>query len=48
MGVSLNGVSGLDIDVEKKIIEEKLNMLRQEGATENDIKVAMKDLGMKR
>ncbi|WJX50076.1 alcohol-forming fatty acyl-CoA reductase [Trifolium repens] len=48
MGVSLNGVSGLDIDVEKKIIEDKLNMLQQEGATENDIKVAMKDLGMKR
>jgi fatty acyl-CoA reductase len=34
--------------VEKKIIEDKLNMLQQEGATENDIKVAMKDLGMKR
>ncbi|XP_027347465.1 fatty acyl-CoA reductase 3-like [Abrus precatorius] len=48
LGVSLNGVPGLDIDVEKKIVEEKLNQLREEGATEDDIKMAMKDLGMKR
>ena len=48
MGVSLNGVPGLDIDMEKKVVEEKLNQLREEGATEHDIKVAMKDLGIKR
>ena len=48
MGVSLNGVPGLDIDIEKKVVEEKLNQLREEGATEHDIKVAMKDLGIKR
>ncbi|RDX92870.1 hypothetical protein CR513_24942, partial [Mucuna pruriens] len=48
LGVSLNGVPGLDIDVEKKVVEEKLNQLRQEGATEDETKTAMKDLGMKR
>ncbi|XP_061345409.1 fatty acyl-CoA reductase 3-like [Gastrolobium bilobum] len=47
-GVSLNGVPGLDIDMEKKVAEEKLNQLREEGATEHDIKVAMKDLGIER
>ncbi|KAK7404837.1 hypothetical protein VNO78_05827 [Psophocarpus tetragonolobus] len=35
--VSLNGVRGLDIEVEKKVVEEKLNQLQQDGATEEDI-----------
>nr|KYP68666.1 Fatty acyl-CoA reductase 3 [Cajanus cajan] len=48
MGVSLNGVPGLDIDMEKKMVENKLYQLRQEGATEEDIKIAMKELGIKR
>ncbi|KAL2328481.1 hypothetical protein Fmac_021908 [Flemingia macrophylla] len=48
MGVSLNGVPGLDIDMEKKMVENKLYQLQEEGATENDIKMAMKDLGIKR
>ncbi|XP_057456003.1 fatty acyl-CoA reductase 3-like [Lotus japonicus] len=48
LGMSLNGISGLDIDVEKKIVDEKLSMLQEEGASENEIKMAMKDLGMKR
>ncbi|KAK2424135.1 fatty acyl-CoA reductase [Trifolium repens] len=47
-GVSINGVSGLDIDMEKKLVEQKLNKLQAEGATEKDIEVVMKDLGMKR
>lgn len=47
-GVSLNGVPGLDIDMEKKAVEDKLYQLQQEGATEDDIKMAMKDFGMKR
>ncbi|CAI8592894.1 unnamed protein product [Vicia faba] len=47
-GVSLNGVQGLDIDMEKKLVEEKLNHLQAKGATEHDIKVAMKDLGIER
>lgn len=46
--MSLNGVTGLDIDVEKKLVKDKLFQLRQEGATEDDIKKAMKDLGIKR
>lgn len=48
LGASLNGVKGLDIDEEKKVVEEKMNKLRQEGATEEDIKIAMKDLGIER
>jgi fatty acyl-CoA reductase len=47
-GVSLNGVPGLDIDMEKKLVEEKLNQLQAERATEQDIEVEMKDLGIKR
>jgi len=47
-GVSLNGVRGLDIEMEKKKVEEKLNELKEEGATEHDIELAMKDLGSKR
>ncbi|XP_020204094.1 fatty acyl-CoA reductase 3-like isoform X1 [Cajanus cajan] len=47
-GVSLNGVPGLDIDMEKKRVDEKLNELREDGATEHDIGLAMKDLGSKR
>jgi len=46
--VSLNGVTGLDIDMEKKKVEEKLNELREEGATQHDIELAMRDLGSKR
>ncbi|XP_004487512.1 fatty acyl-CoA reductase 3-like [Cicer arietinum] len=47
-GVSLNGVHGLDICMEKKLVERKLKQLQAEGATEHDIEVAMKDLGMER
>ncbi|KAJ1390237.1 hypothetical protein SESBI_37599 [Sesbania bispinosa] len=47
-GVSLNGVPGLDIDTEKKVVEEKLNQLQKEGATKHDIEIAMKDLGIER
>lgn len=47
-GDSLNGVSGLDIDEEKKIVCDKLDELREQGATEDEIKVAMKALGITR
>ncbi|KAL2593830.1 hypothetical protein AAZV13_12G151200 [Glycine max] len=47
-GVSLNGVPGPDIDMEKKKVEDKLNQLREEGAIEHDIELAMKDLGTQR
>ena len=46
MGVSLNGVPGLDIDMEKKVVEESLSQIREKGAKEQDIKVAMRDLGI--
>ncbi|KAJ4828045.1 hypothetical protein Tsubulata_028115 [Turnera subulata] len=45
---TLNGVSGLSIDEEKHVIEQKLNQLKAEGATDEETKVAMKDLGIKR
>lgn len=48
LGVSLNGVPGLDIGMEKRVVEDKMNQLHEEGATEEDVKMAMKDLGMKR
>jgi fatty acyl-CoA reductase len=47
-GDSLNGMAGLDINVEKKLVTEKLGELRDKGATEQEIKVAMKDLGITR
>ncbi|XVF69147.1 hypothetical protein PTKIN_Ptkin11bG0057500 [Pterospermum kingtungense] len=48
MGETLNGVSGLNINAEKKIIEEKLDELRLQGASEKEITRAMKDLGIER
>ncbi|KAJ4724785.1 Fatty acyl-CoA reductase [Melia azedarach] len=48
MGETLNGATGLDIDMEKKVIEQELNELQAEAATEEEITVAMKDLGIKR
>ncbi|KAK7261225.1 hypothetical protein RIF29_27530 [Crotalaria pallida] len=47
-GDSLNGVSGLDIDAERKIVCDKLDELRDKRATEDEIKVAMKGLGISR
>ncbi|KAF2300793.1 hypothetical protein GH714_015855 [Hevea brasiliensis] len=48
LGETLNGVSGLDIEEEKKLIDTKLDELKAEGATETEIKHAMKDMGVKR
>ncbi|XVF19737.1 hypothetical protein REPUB_Repub11eG0136700 [Reevesia pubescens] len=48
MGETLNGVSGLDINIEKKVVEEKLNELSLLGASEKEITRAMKDLGIER
>jgi hypothetical protein len=47
-GDSLNGVAEIDINVEKNLVMEKLGELREKGATEQEIKVAMKDLGITR
>lgn len=48
MGETLNGASGLDIDAEKSIVEEKLDELRKDGVSEKETRVAMKELGIKR
>ncbi|MED6129016.1 hypothetical protein PIB30_103605, partial [Stylosanthes scabra] len=42
-GVSVNGVPGLEM----KLVQQTLNQLQQEGATQLKIKLAMKDLGIK-
>jgi fatty acyl-CoA reductase len=47
-GDSLNGEVGLDINTEKKLVTEKLGELQEKGATKQEIKVAMKDLGITR
>ncbi|KAI3748187.1 hypothetical protein L6452_11109 [Arctium lappa] len=49
LGETLNGANGLDINTEKKIIEEKLKELSSdETATDKSITLAMKDLGIER
>ncbi|XP_004506277.1 fatty acyl-CoA reductase 3-like [Cicer arietinum] len=48
LGHSLNGVHGLNIDEEEKVVQEKLFELQQLGATEDEIKVVMKNLGLSR
>ncbi|XP_057954781.1 fatty acyl-CoA reductase 3-like [Malania oleifera] len=45
---TLNGTSGLDIYKEKKLIEERLHELHSNGATEEAITLALKDLGVQR
>ena len=48
MGETLNGTFGLDIEEEKRVMEERLNELQSEGATQEAITLAMKDLAMQR
>lgn len=48
MGETLNGTFGIDIEEEKRVIEERLDELQGEEATEEAITLAMKDLGIKR
>ncbi|KAB1227266.1 Fatty acyl-CoA reductase 3 [Morella rubra] len=48
MGETLNGTLGLDVDAEKRLIEEKLTEFRAQGATEEEITLGMKDLGLER
>ncbi|GKV53753.1 hypothetical protein SLEP1_g60268 [Rubroshorea leprosula] len=43
MGESLNGTCRLDIEVEKKLVDEKMNQLRTQ-----EVALAMKDFGLKR
>ncbi|GMH11123.1 hypothetical protein Nepgr_012964 [Nepenthes gracilis] len=48
LGDALNGASGLDAEEERKLVQQKLNELRADGATEDSIKLAMKDMGIER
>ncbi|KAJ9699472.1 hypothetical protein PVL29_008186 [Vitis rotundifolia] len=48
MGETLNGTFGLDIEEEKRVMEERLDELQSEGATREAITLAMKDLGIQR
>ncbi|KAH7834732.1 hypothetical protein Vadar_019057 [Vaccinium darrowii] len=48
MGEALNGTPGLDLDMEKKIMEERFIELQTKEATEQEITLAMKDLGIQR
>ncbi|KAM7266896.1 hypothetical protein ACFE04_009062 [Oxalis oulophora] len=48
IGETLNMTGKLDINVEKKIIENKLNELHLQGASSERVKNAMKDLGIER
>uniref|UniRef100_A0A0A0KB44 Fatty acyl-CoA reductase n=2 Tax=Cucumis sativus TaxID=3659 RepID=A0A0A0KB44_CUCSA len=48
LGESLNGTEGLNIEIEQKIIEQRLKQLKDNGASEKDVTIAMKDLGIQR
>lgn len=46
--IKLNGTAGLDIEMEKSIIEDQLNRLHSAAASQNHITLVMKDLGIQR
>lgn len=48
MGQTLNGTSGLDIDYEKKLIDDMMKQLKGEHCSDDFIKSTMKDLGIQR
>ncbi|OAY38187.1 alcohol-forming fatty acyl-CoA reductase [Manihot esculenta] len=48
MGKAKKGTSKIDIEKEKKLIQEKLSELRSENTSETDITQFMKDLGIQR
>ena len=48
MEETLNGSSSLNIKAEKEVVEEYLNKLRGQGATDRAITSSMKDLGIER
>ncbi|KAM3398932.1 fatty acyl-CoA reductase 3 [Capsicum galapagoense] len=48
LGETLNKNSKLDIDVEKKVIEEKLKELEAQRLTRKEVTMAMRDLGIQR
>ncbi|KAJ8768031.1 hypothetical protein K2173_020971 [Erythroxylum novogranatense] len=48
LGETLNGVAGLDIYEERRLVKEKLNQLQADGATVQETKEAMRDMGIDR
>lgn len=48
MGESLNGVPGLDIDAERRVVDERLAELQREGSSDKATSIAMKELGIQR
>lgn len=48
MGDTLNGVGGLDIDAEQKVIDDTIKQLHSENANEKEITNVMKNLGLSR
>ncbi|XP_010447195.1 PREDICTED: fatty acyl-CoA reductase 3-like [Camelina sativa] len=48
MGETLNGTTGLDINLEKKLVQEKLDQLQAIGASPETITEAMRVLGLTR
>ncbi|XP_042066940.1 fatty acyl-CoA reductase 3-like [Salvia splendens] len=48
MGETLNGARGLDVDAEKKLIDDTLKSLKAENCSDDIIKSKMKDLGIQR
>lgn len=48
MGESLNGMEGLDIATEQKVEEEKFKQLKENGAMQETINLALKHLGLER
>jgi len=47
-GETLNGSSHLDIDMEQKLVEEALKELQDRNATEKEVRLAMRVLGIER
>ncbi|KAL7084839.1 hypothetical protein ACP275_14G246600 [Erythranthe tilingii] len=48
MGETLNGTSGLDVDSEKKLVNDTLKKLKADNCSDEFIKSTMKDLGIQR
>lgn len=48
MGESLNGATGLNIDDEVKLVEEKLKELQSQKSSPSETTLAMKDFGHER
>ena len=48
MGETLNGTRGLDVEAEKKLIDETLKQLKAHNYDEEYIKSSMKHLGIQR